>query len=220
LNGTIELDDEETQRDGFFATVAFNPPGPLWLTASIEDNSIDDPYTLSSPTDGRRYKIRGRYHWDNGLAITASYRRYDLDNDLSGWAGDTEQTDLRLAYQTQQLHVSLAHGLIDYTRSIDQLVTGGSRQDFFPISYGSEARFIDGSARWRVTERISIGGYARTYDNDGSYPLARDDWRAFAEIALDSGYLVQLAHRRIDYTEDGFDDYDADLIELAVGFRW
>lgn len=209
-----------TERDGFFLSLSFDPVGPLSVSASIEDDSIDDPFTLKAPTAGRRYRVHGRYRWDNGLTLTASYRRNNLDNDLSGWAGETEQADLRLGYSTESVQLAAGAGRVDYSRRIDQLVTGGTRQDLFAIDYAAEARFLDTSFRWQLAAKVAIGAYARAYDNDGSYPLERDDWRGFVEVDLGDGYHLQIARRSLDYVEDGFDDFDAELVELAVGFRW
>ena len=209
-----------TQRDGFFLSLSFDPLGPLSFTASVEDNSIDDPFTLSAPTQGRRYRVHGRYRWDNGLGLTASYRKNDLENDLSGWSGDTEQTDIRLSRNGEALRLSAGYGRVDYSRRIDQLVMGGARGNLFSIAYGAEGTFLDASLRWQAGPRIATGAYTRIYDNDGSYPLERNDWRAFVELGLGDGYHLQIAKRSIDYDEDGFDDFDAELVELAVGFRW
>jgi len=220
LDAAVQANVGDTRRDGFVLSLSFDPVGPLSLGASVEDNSIDDPFSLSAPTQGRRYRVHGKYRWDSGLALTASHRRHDLENDLSGWRGDTEQTDLRLSFTKPTLHLSAGYGRIDYSRSIDQLVTGGTRQDLFAIVYGAESTFVDASARWQANSSVAVGGQARIYDNKGSYPLQRDDWRGFVEIAMGRGYVLQIAERRIDYVEDGFDDFDARLSEIAVGYRW
>ena len=211
---------QTTQRDGFFVSLSFDPIGPLSLMASVEDDSIDDPFTLSAPSQGQRIRVQGRYRWDNGVALNASYRQNDLENDLSGWTGDTEQTDLRLSYAGETLSVSAGYGQVEYARRIDQAVSGGSRVDVFAIAYGADADFVDASLRWQLGAKVATGAYARRYENAGSYALERDDWRAFVEVALRGNYLLQLAKRSIDYDEDGFDDYNAELVELALGYRW
>ncbi len=209
-----------TSRDGYFVELHYNPTGALALTAAVEDNSIDDAYTLSSPTDGRRYRVNVRYRWENGIALSGSYRIYDLENELSGWSGDTEQGEIRLSRQREQLSWTFGLGNIDYSRNIDQLVTGGTRTDLFVIAYAADSDFLDGSVRWQLRPNLALGGQYATYENTGSFPVDRDDFRGFLEVDLDAGYVVQLAYRDVSYDEDVFDDYDAKIIELGVGFRW
>ena len=211
---------EEQERDGFFARLDYSPSAAVELKGSLEDNSFDDPFTLASPTDGRRYRVQGRYAWENGLSINGSYQMTDYENANSGWDSGSTQADLRLAYGAERVQASLGYGLIDLDRSISQLVTGGFRQDLFAIDYSAEADFTDGSVRWRLTDRVSAGGYFRRYENAGSFPLERDDLKGFVEIGFGTNYLVNLSYRTIDYDEDDFDDYDADIIELAIGYRW
>jgi hypothetical protein len=225
LSGPVIAGEQETGRDGFFARLLYTGPDGLEISASVEDADIDDPYTLSAPTIGRRYRVRGRYRWDNGLSMTASYRRNDLDNRLSGWAGETEQTDLSVGYVTDRLHLAAGVTSIDLARSIDQTVVGGTRRELFAIDYAADASFVNGSLRWQATQRIAVGGQLRFYDNDGSFPVQRDDARGFVEIGLgDDRYAFRIEYRDIDYREDQrdarFDDYDAQLLELALAVRW
>ena len=67
-----------------------------------------------------------------------------------------------------------------------------------------------------------FGGSFRVYDNKGSFALTHDDYRAFVEAGCGAGYVVHLGYRMVDYDEDefDFDDYDADIAELAIGYRW
>jgi hypothetical protein len=79
---------------------------------------------------------------------------------------------------------------------------------------------VDAAARWQASPAVAVGGHARSYDNRGSFALERDDWRGFVEVAFGRGYLLQIAERRIDYVEDGFDDFDVALTEIAIAYRW
>jgi hypothetical protein len=56
----------------------------------------------------------------------------------------------------------------------------------------------------------------------GTGGLDREDFRIFGEYAFAPGYLVQLGYRTIYYDEESFDfdDYDADILEVGVGYRW
>ena len=220
LSGQQTMDRVITDRDGFFARVLYETEGGLELSGSIEENSVDNPFALASATDNRRYKVSIRHRWDNGFSLTGSHRRTDVENGNTGWAVDTEQTSVRVAYRDARLLVSGGYTSIDTARSIDQLVTAGFRQDSFAIRYLADSSFVDTSARWIISDSLSIGGEIRRYENGGSFALDRDDLRAFAGIRLTDDYTLELAYREIDYLEDVFDDYDADILELAVRLNW
>ena len=209
-----------TDRDGFFARARYESEQGLELTASIEENSIDNPFALASATDNIRYKLGIRHRWDNGVSLTGSHRRTDVENDNSGWASDTEQTAIRLSYRDARLQVSGGLTSVDTARSVDQLVTAGFRQDLFLISYTADSTFVDASARWLVNDTISIGGEIRRYENDGSFVLDRDDFRAFVDVRLTDDYSLEMGYREFDYLEDTFDDYDAEILEVAIRLDW
>lgn len=217
------IDDVEavdTDRDGFFARLSYRPNRRVKVTLSFEDDQIDDPYTLASATDARRYKARASYRWDNGLMVAASYRRTDYENDNTGWISESRQSDIRLTHAGDRLTVSLGAAFVELEREVDQLVTGGSRQDLFAISYGADADFWDGSVRWRVIERVDLTASYRAYDNEGSFSVDRDDLRAGVEFLLPADYALLLSYRNVDYDEDDLESFDVDVWELALRFRW
>ena len=211
---------EQTERDGFFLRLRYDLASGAELSAAIEDNSIDDPFTLASPTESRRYKASYRQSWNNGLSLTGSFRRTDVTNDRSGWAADTREASVRLGYRGEALEASASYTAIDLDREIDQLVTSGARQDLFAIAYAADTGFADVFVRRPIDEGLAIGGSIRRYENSGSFPLERDDWRVFVEYELRSDIALDLSYRSIDYTEDGFDDYEADILELGLRTHW
>lgn len=211
--------DADTDRAGYFARLMLELASGLQLTASIEDNSIDDPFTLASPTSSRRYKTSARWRWDNGLSLSASYRRTDVDNDVSNWLADTEQADARLIYQRPRLRVSGGYARIDLARAVQQAVTAGARITVFAIDYAAESSFLDASARWQLNDRFAIGGELRAYDNRGSFRLTRDDYRALFDVRVGNEYSLQLTYRDLEYVEDAYDAYDANILEVAFGLR-
>ncbi|NJL28002.1 MAG: hypothetical protein HC897_08920 [Thermoanaerobaculia bacterium] len=120
------------------------------------------------------------------------------------------------------MHASVGYSLIETERSIDQLITLGTVLRPFPILYESDADFLDARLRWQVAERWALGGDVRFYENSGTFPIERDDWRVYAEVDLTESYLLHVGYRTVDYDEGlaNFDDYDADITEFAVGYRW
>jgi len=210
----------DTDRAGYFARLMVNLAGGLELKASVDDDSIDDPFTLASPTASRRYKLGARQRWSNGLSLAGNYRQTDVDNDRSNWAADTEQADIRLVYQRPRLQLSAGYTRITLARSVEQSVTAGTRVTVFTIDYAADSTFADASARWQLNDRLAIGGDLRSYANRGSFALTRDDNRAFLDVRVGSDYWVQLAYRDLDYVEDAYDAYDAGILELMFGVGW
>ncbi len=212
--------DVVTDRDGFFARASYESEQGLELTASIEENSIDDPFALASATDNIRYSLGLRHRWNNGVSLTANHRVTDVENDNSGWGSDTDQTVIRVSYRDERLQLSGGYTSVDTSRSVDQLVTAGFRQDLFLINFTADSVFLDASARWLVNDTISIGADIRKYENDGSFAVNRDDFRAFVDVRLTDEYSLEVAYREFDYLEDVFDDYDAEILEVAIRLNW
>ena len=221
LNADSSADtDESTRHDGYFARLLWHRPGGLELTASIEDNTINDPFVLASPTGSRRYKVGLKRRWSSGISLDGTYRKTSADNGAAGWVANTQQANVRVLYRRERLQLSAGFSAIDVQRSIDQLVTAGTVQRLFPIDYTADSALWDASARWRIDQRYSIGGELRAYDNVGSFRVARDDRRAFLDVAFGATYALRVAYRNVDYREDAYDHYDARLLEVALRVRW
>lgn len=219
--------EESTDHTGFFARVGWVPSKNFRLDASLEDSSYDDPFTLSSPTDRQRWRLRVKAHRDNGLYFDGTLLAYRFENNDSGWDADRDSLNLRFGYRRQDLDLSFGYHLIEADRSVDQLVTtlpgfGGGQTFLFPVLYSSESDFFDARLRYRANDRVTLGGRALLYENTGTFGLERDDISCFVEVDLKEGYLVNLAYRTVDYEEEvaSFDDYDADIVEVSVGYRF
>jgi hypothetical protein len=213
-------EDLDTDRAGHFARLALRLAGGLELNANVEDDSIDDPFTLASPTASRRYKVGARRRFSYGLELTGTYQRTDVDNDRSKWLADTEQTQLRLSYQRLGLDVAAGYTRIDLARRVEQSVTAGTRVTVFAIDYAAESTFADAAARFQLSDRLTIGAELRDYDNRGSFALRRDEWRSFLGVRVGGDYSMQIAYRNLDYVEDTYDTYDAQILEMTFGMSW
>jgi hypothetical protein len=214
------LEEAETDRSGYFGRLTLNAPGGLELSAAVEDDSIDDPFTLASPTASRRYKLGVKRRWSNGLSLSGSYRRTDVENERSQWLADTEQANLRLTYGRPRLQLSTGFTRGDLARSVEQGVTAGTRTTVFAIDYAARSTFGDATARWQLNDRIAIGGELRWFYNHGSVGLTRDETQAFLDLRVSSNYSVQISYRDVEYVEDAYDRYDARIAEVALRRRW
>lgn len=222
VDGEGKTGSETTDRTGLYAGAAWRPSKDLDVTVDLEDNSFDDPFTLASPTDRTRYRVRGRYRFGEGWTASAAYTVRDYDNSDSGWVSDTDIGSLRLSRTDDRLAFSFGYSMVDAERIIDQLVQGGSISNLFAIRYLSESSFLNGNLRWKANDWLTLGGDFRMYDNDGSFGIERDDFRGYVEVPVFGAYSLQAGYRTVDYdeTEFDFDDYDADMLELALGYNW
>jgi predicted porin len=211
---------EDTDQDGFFMQASYQPDKHLRLTLTAEENRIDDPFTLASATDSRRYRLRGRYRFDNGLSLTASHRLTEYENDNTDWQSTTKQTDVRLAYALDRLALTAGFGLIDLEREIDQRVTGGFRQDLFAIRYQADATFWDATADFSVNDQFSLSASLRRYENDGSFDVERDDIHLGVSYTLPQDYVLTVNYRNVDYMEGHIEEFDADIWELSLRIAW
>ena len=216
----LDAADVKTTRDGYYFDLAYRPDARLTLGLSFEDDSIDDPFTLASPTDSQRLRVHGRYRWPNGTSVSASYRYRELENERSGWDSRNGQATVRLTHTATNWQIALGASWIDLNREIEQRVVGGFRQDLFAIEYAADASYVDGSVRWNAAERLTFGGSFRSYDNDGSFEAERDEVSAFAEFALPRHYSVELGYRNVDFAEEDLESFDADIWEVKLRLRW
>ncbi len=227
LDGELDSESHTTDQTGYYAVVGWRPSKMFRLDLDVEDSSFDDPYTLSSPTDRQRYRLQAKVNLENGFWGSALYQIQDIKNTNSDWNYDYDQLNLRIGYRVDAFDFALGWSNVNYQRDIVQMAMtapgfGGDVPFDFPVFYESDSDFIDGRIRWIGNERVTLGGDFRLYDNSGSFALARDDYRLYADIGVCKTYVLHLGYRMIDYDEDAsnFDDYDADIIEVGVGYTW
>lgn len=209
-----------TEARGGFVRISWRPSTRGDVQLTVEDDSLDDPFTLASPTDARRYRLRARWRISEALGVNAGYRQAERRNDSSGWYADSEQWDARLTWHRDPLSVSAGISRVELSRSIDALVLAGLRQVLFDIDYAGRADMADGAVTWRIAPSWLVGASARWYDNEGSFPVSRDDVRAFLEHTLQGGYRWGVEYRTVDFREGGIEEFDADLVEVSFGLSW
>ena len=215
----VGLQGHDTERGGLFFKVGYTPSRRLRVTASVEENSIQAPFSLASPSDSRRLRLQGRYAWDNGLGLRASYRSTDLSNAASDWHAESAFTDVGVSYIDDRLEISLGYTQLESRRNVAQLVSGGTRQELFPVVFEAESEFVNGSARVQVQDWLGVGGRFRVFKNGGSFSRSRDDLSGFVQLGFGTNYVLDLSYLVVDYGEDGFDDFDARILEVSIGYR-
>jgi hypothetical protein len=214
-----------TEDTGLFASVGWVPNRSVHVTAELEDASYTDPYTLKSPTDRQRLRVRARYRTDGGLFVSGSFLYNKFKNDESGWDSHYGQGNVRVGYQTDWITVTAGYGRIDIGRSIahDVYVVDTTTLLFFvPIVYDAGTNLYDGQLRWAIHKEWTIGGDLRYYKNAGTWPLSHHDLGGYLEYTFKGGYLAHAGYRHVKYDEKeySFDDYSASIGEFSVGYRF
>jgi|GEM_PF-945919 len=218
----LELHGQTTEQNGGYVTAGFRPGNGFTLTAEADLGSIDDPFVLTAPTDRLRYRLRAEKRLAGGWSLVGSYVGHDTENNDSGFDSTYDLANLRVAYTTPTLDLALGYGFIDIQRSIDQEMSFG---DVFLIDYDAESDFIDARLRWRPVTDWDLGASVLLYENEGDgpggYNVTRDNLRAYAERWFQD-WSLKLAYRNVDFEEQsfGFETYDADVVEAAIGYRW
>ncbi|MDX1996683.1 MAG: hypothetical protein SF066_03105 [Thermoanaerobaculia bacterium] len=214
-------EEETTEHDGLVTSLGWRPSERLRFHLSYEDSSYDDSFTLVSPTDRTRLRATGDFRLGGGFTLHGAIQQSDNDNELSGFEGSVEQADLRLSYQKEGFTVAAGWGRTKTEHQIDATIFFGTVPTFLPVNYLSDADFLDGRVAWRGG-RWHLGLDLRRYENDGSFAMEREDFRGYVEYDLSERYLVRIAHRTVDYNEirANFDDYDADITEFGIGYKF
>jgi hypothetical protein len=226
LEGELESESpEDTKLTGIFGNFSWRISEALRLTTDYQLGSVDDPFTLASPTDHHRFRARARYVMNSGFSLTGSYLLHRFENDNSEWTADQDQVNLHVGYRRENFDCALGYGLMLVKREVDQEITtvgfGGGDVFEFPILYEGETHLVTGRARLDINDQWAVGGNVNFYDNTESEPVTQLNLRSFVEVAFANNYLLNVSYRYVDFEEeDGLNDYSANIGEFSVGYRW
>ena len=225
-----ELRSSTTTHTGVFLAADWRPQPLVGFNAELESGKYSDPFTLASPTDRLRFRAQAKFNRRTGAFATLTYIGHRLSNDArppggltpSDWASDRDHLNLRAGYREDGLDVSAGYAYVRVKHDVDQTINPGGSPFLIPILYRANSNFVDGRLRWRFLPEWRVGADLRFYDNDGSFAVRRNDLRAYVDVTVYEKYLVNVGLRRIDYEETlrGFNDYDANIVEVSIGYTW
>ena len=221
---TVIAEDVDTDHTGYFASLGWKPTSAVKVNAEIENSSYDDVFNRTHPTERQRLRLQAHWRPQTGPYVQGTYLLTDIENDEQGNTGpyeaDYDSLSLRAGYRTDGFEGSLGYSFVEIERDVIRVVNDGAF--IFPIFFEADSDFLDARFRWNAFDRFVLGGDLRLYENDGGFAMERDDFRIYVDYEYDSGYLVHLGLRTIDYQENlrGLNDYDAEIIELGVGYRF
>jgi len=235
-NETRELEDrytaiydQETKRTGFFGNFALNSGRKFSLNADYYLGNYDHPYTLISPTDFNRLKVKAKVTF-NKLSFSGSLLTNISKSEIFAdrWKSSRNQLTFRAGYSSEKLklfagysYLSIAHNA---ERKIEYPPGWSGPAGTFPwvIDYEGKSNLLDGSLTLMLSQNWNIGTYANYYINSGFWEISRTMLKTYLEYLFTTGYVAQLGYRYINFEEEAApaNDYAANIIEISFGYRW
>ncbi len=222
--------EEKTQRNGGFGNLKLALSRAFKLTLDYQIGSYDDPFTLISPTDFKRFrataKIRGKQ-----FNASASYLRNDSESKIyeKRWDSIKTQLNIRIGYNDEKIKLSGGYSFINVEHKGARTIkyrpswTGGG-SFLWDILYEGESNLFDASASLNLDNKWRIGAYTNIYSNKGFWEISRTTFKGYLEYAFEGGYITQIGYRFVDFKEKssdaGFNNYKANILEISFGYRW
>lgn len=229
FQGTETVNHEEkTSRNGFFGNLNLKLNKLIRLTADYQHGIYDNPFTLISPTDFYRFRVKARLHYKK-FSLNTSYMRNQTTSDILEklWESQTDRIHIRAGYRTGSVKISTGYTWINVLHETDRIVffppsVPGSGSFAWDIFYEGRSNLLDASLDYDINEQIKIGAYGNYYNNNGSWEISRTMGKGFVEYMLSNGLVSHLGYRYIDFREESSvtNDYSAHIIELSFGYRW
>jgi hypothetical protein len=224
-------EEKKTERTTFFINANYKLANKLSVMGEYERGSFENPFTLMSPTDLNRFKIRVKIMPTNGLSLMLSYLRRDIDNDESGGKFNCDGYGFDIGYNVKEkLYASVGYSRQDIDTSISNLVifpappwdpTGGG-QSLWSISYESGNNIFRGSLKYKINENFAVGAMAYYYKNSGTWKLDWTTTKTWLKYTLDNGYSIFLSYKYNNYDESlyDFDDYSSNIFTVGFGYKF
>lgn len=214
-------EEKRTNRTTFFFNANYSPSSKLSVMGEYERGAYKDPYTLMSPTDLNRFKIRGKFKPLTGFDIILTYLRRDLKNQDSGGKFDSNTYSLDLAYNFKsKLYLGAGYSRLDIDSSISNMIACFLQP--WNIRYESANNIFRGSIQYVFNKKLSAGAMVDDYKNSGTWELEWTTLRGWIKYTLSSGYSLSLSYRWNSYDEKtyNFDDYSSSIFTLGFGYSF
>jgi hypothetical protein len=222
-------ESKETKRTTFFFNANYSLSQKFNLKAEYERGSFQDPYSLMSPTDLNRFKVRAKVRPMAGLYLLFTYLRRDLDNDDTGGKFDSNTLSLDASYNVKdKLYVSAGYSRQASETSILNIIPFNPPfppfffESTWDILYESGNNIFRGSLKYMFSKNIAAGIMAYYYTNSGTWELDWTKLKGWLKYSLNSGYHLLLSFQYNDYNEDkyNFDDYSSNIFTVGFGYKF
>jgi hypothetical protein len=220
--------EESTRQNGLFGNFVWRASQAFNLTFDYQRGTTDDPYTLISPATFNRMRFTAKFKVKS-FNTTATYLHSKSTNDVTadGWESSKNQFSLRAGFHTDALKLFGGFSLIDIkqnaVRSIEYPPSWYGAGSFpWIIDYQGKSTLLDASLSWKAAEGWNIGAYVNSYKNSGFWEIDRTMLNVYIEHVFSNGLVGNVGYRYVNFAEASAptNDYSANIIELAFGYRW
>ena len=220
--------EEETRQDGLFGNFVWKPSGAFNMTFDYQRGSTDDPYTLISPATFNRMRFTAKFKVKS-FNTTATYLYSKNTNDVTAqdWESSKNQLSLRAGFHTDSLNLFAGISSINVKQNASRTIEYppswyGAGSFPWVIDYEGKSTLLDASLSWKAAEGWNIGGYMNSYKNSGFWEIDRTMLNAYIEHVFTNGLVGNVGYRYVKFAEASAptNDYSANIIELAFGYRW
>lgn len=218
-----EEESHETNRTTFFFNANYGLSNTLRVMAEYERGAYKGPYTLTSPTDLNRFKIRAKFKPMESLNIVFTFLRRDLKNDDSGGKFESNTLSVDISYSMKsKMYLAAGYSRLDIDTSIANIVTYQFQQAPWNIKYKGGNNVFRGSLKYVINKNVSAGFMANTYKNSGTWELDWTDLDGWIRVTLNNGYSLFLSYRYNNYDETlyNFDDYSSHIYTVGFGYNF
>jgi hypothetical protein len=227
VNGFHEEEAEEegeeeehpnTTRTTAFVSAEAQPDPRVNIFGEFERGFYDNPFTLISPSDQTRYKVRLRARPTPETNVVATFLRREITNDQSDADLTNNNFSVRCSYKKSPVKVYGAYTRMDIDNKVDHYIETFS--GIWESIYEGNTNQFMGGVLLRAYEDLSLGFQTIVYKNTGSFELDKQEYSAYAMLKCPSGYTLRFGYDREDYNEKAsdWDDYAANIFTLAVGY--
>jgi hypothetical protein len=216
-------EEKKTERTTFFINANYKLNNKVSVMGEYERGSFESPFTLMSPTDLNRFKIRAKIMPATGLSLMLSYLRRDLDNDESGGKFNSDGYNFDIGYSVKEkLYASVGYSRQDIDTSISNIVIYQSQQGRWDISYESGNNIFRGSLKYKINKNFAVGAMAYYYKNSGTWELDWTTIKGWLKYTLDNGYSIFLSYKYNSYDEHmyNFDNYSSNIFTVGFGYKF
>ena len=220
--------EQETRQNGLYGNFIWKPSSAFNMTFDYQRGSTDDPYTLISPSSFNRMRFTAKFK-KKSFSTTATYLYTKTNNDVSldEWESSRNQFSLRAGFHTDAIKVFGGLSLINIkqnaVRTIDYPPSWYGAGSFpWIIDYEGKSTLLDASLSWKAAEGWNIGAYMNSYKNTGFWEIDRTMLNVYIEHVFPNGLVGNVGYRYVNFAEAGAptNDYSANIVELAFGYRW
>jgi len=220
--------EEKTRRNGYFGNLKWDFSN-FKLTADFQRSYYDDPFTLISPTGADRLRVTARFR-KKQFNMSGSWLWTKSESEIGDnlWESSRNQLKFRAGYNAEKYKIFAGYSLIDIDHTASRIIayppswSGPAGTFDWDIEYNGKSQLIDCSFSVNLTEKLKLGAYGNIYKNDGFWEISRTMTKEYLDYIFDNGFIVQLAHRYVEFKEksSAFNDYRAIIFEISFGYRW